>query len=387
MRKMRRRLARLLCRHENCPPGQVVPCWLHRPRLPAGLDVIGYLRSEIGLGEAARLIVRALDAAAIPTTLLDVPLPGRDAERALDARIGGPTRHAAALSISGLSEMRQLTGRLCRAQANIHYPFWELPTFPADWLPAFARFDALWAPSRFVRDTLAAAQPRPVALVPQPVALPDAPPPPPVFAGPLRVLTFFDYESALARKNPQAAIAAFRLAFPAGSEDVRLIVKTRGASGAEPRAELAALAARDPRVEIIDGTIAREGMDALLRGCDVFLSLHRSEGFGLGPAEALALGKAVVTTDFGGTCDFITPQTGYPVEFRPVPVPPEAYFGTQGSHWADPSPEHAAQMLRAIHDDPAAAAAKAQAGYRLLRDNHSFAAVGARIAALLKTLS
>ncbi|MCK0206731.1 glycosyltransferase family 4 protein [Starkeya koreensis] len=383
---MRRRLARLLCRRANCPPGQVVPCWLYRPRRPAGLDVVGYLRSEIGLGEAARLIVGALDAVAMPTSLIDIPLPGRDSEHALDARIGAPERHAAALSISGLSEMPSFAARLCRAQANILYPFWELPTFPPEWLPAFSRFDALWAPSRFVRDALAAGQPRPVALVPQPVALPDEPPPPAAFKGPLRILTFFDYESAMVRKNPQAAIAAFRLAFPAGTEDVRLIVKTRGASEPQPRAELAALAARDPRVEIIDGTIARAAMDALLHSCDVFLSLHRSEGFGLGAAEALARGKAVVTTDFGGTCDFITPQTGYPVQFRTIPVPPEAYFSTQGSHWADPFPEHAAQTLRAIHDDPAAAAAKARAGYALLRENHSFAAVGARIDALLKTL-
>lgn len=381
-----RRMRKWLRVPANCPPRAVTPCWLHAGRLAFGLDVVGYLRSEIGLGEAARLIVRAVDAAGLPTSPIDIWLPGRDADRSLDARLGQPARHAATLTVSGVLSLPDMAARLCRGAINIHYTSWELPRVPEHLRPVFDRFDACWAPSAFVHDLLVASQKRPVHLVPQPVALPDEPPTPPDFRGPLRILTFFDYESAMARKNPLAAIEAFRLAFPAGREEARLLVKARGMSGPQARADLARLAAQDPRITVVDRTISREEMAALMQACDVFLSLHRAEGFGLGGAEALARGKAVVATDFGGTRDFITPETGYPVEYRTVPVPPGAYPGADGNHWAEPSVAHAAQMLRDIHGDPAAAARRALAGYRLLRRNHSFAAVGARIAELMEPL-
>jgi len=385
-RSLSERMRRFLRVAANCPPQAMTPCWAHGGRLPFGLDVVGYLRAEIGLGEAARLIVRAVDAAGLPTSPIDIWLPGRDSDHSLDARIGQPARHAATLTVSGVLDLPEMAERLCRGRTNIHYTFWELPKTPEEVRPAFDRFDACWAPTTFVRDVLVASQTRPVHLVPQPVAVPDEPPTPPDFRGPLRILTFFDYESAMARKNPQAAIEAFRLAFPTGREEARLLVKTRGRSGPQARADLARLAAQDPRTTVVDDTVSRDEMAALTQACDVFLSLHRSEGFGLGNAEALARGKAVVTTDFGGTRDFITPETGYPVEYWTVPVPPGAYPGADGSHWAEPNTAHAAQMLRDIHDDPAAAARRAQAGYRLLRRNHSFAAVGARIAELMEPL-
>lgn len=380
------RMRRVLRVPANCPPRTVTPCWLHRGPHPFGLDVVGYLRAEIGLGEAARLMVRAVTTAGVPTSPIDIWLPGRDSDRSLDALIGRSARHAATLTVSGPLVLPEMAARLCRSRANFHYTFWELPTVPEAIRPSFDPFDAFWAPTSFVRDALLDAQNRPVHLVPQPVDLPDEAPAPPAFRGPLRILTFFDYESAVARKNPQAAIEAFRLAFPGGREDVRLLVKTRGMSDPQARAELARLAGQDARITVVDDTVSREEMAALTQTCDVFLSLHRSEGFGLGNAEALALGKAVVTTDFGGTRDFITPETGYPVACRLVPVPAGAYPGAEGSHWAEPDTAHAAQILRDIHDDPAAAARRAQAGYRLLRRNHSFAAVGARIAELVEPL-
>lgn len=122
------------------------------------------------------------------------------------------------------------------------------------------------------------------------------------------------------RKNPQAAVRAFRDAFAPGLRDVELVVKTRGDRDDGLRQWLATEAEADGRIRIVDRTLDRAGMDALMAGCDAFISLHRSEGFGFGGGEALAAGKAVVATDSSSTTDLIGPATGYPVAYRLYPV-------------------------------------------------------------------
>ncbi|MFG1357546.1 glycosyltransferase [Xanthobacter pseudotagetidis] len=374
------------CNRANCPDSISKPCWLHGAAgggRPFGVDLFGYLLSEIGLGEAARLLVGALDAAAIPNRLINFPLVGRQAESLLARRIVDHGGHALALTVSGAMDIPAFASRACRGQENIHYTYWELPSVPGGWRQMFDGFDSYWAPTTFVRDMLMSVQKRPVHLVPQPVLLPAAPPAVSRSGGPLRVLTLFDYDSYLVRKNPHGAVAAFLAAFPVGTEDVELVIKARGRGPSNGRDTISRLAKRDRRVRLIDRTIPRNELDALTESCDVFMSLHRSEGFSLGCAEALALGKAVVATDFGGTRDFVTQETGFPVRFQPVLVGADDYPGAEGSHWAEPDIEHAAATLRSIYDDPSSVAPKARAGYALLKRNNSLQAVGARIRDLI----
>jgi len=145
----------------------------------------------------------------------------------------------------------------------------------------------------------------------------------------LRFFTYLDFDSYVARKNPQAAVNAFRAAFPAAKRDVELIVKTRGERDDGLRNWLGEIAAQDDRIQIVDRTLDRIGIDALMAGCDAFISLHRSEGFGFGAAEALAAGKAVVATDYGGTTDFIDviPTPGLVYEYQVVGI------GRDGRLW------------------------------------------------------
>ncbi|TIT77043.1 MAG: glycosyltransferase, partial [Mesorhizobium sp.] len=146
----------------------------------------------------------------------------------------------------------------------------------------------------------------------------------------LRFFTYLDFDSYVARKNPQAAVNAFRAAFPSAKRDVELIIKTRGERDEGLRQWLGDMAAQDDRIQIVDHTLDRMGVDSLMRGCDAFISLHRSEGFGFGAAEALAAGKAVVATDYGGTTDFINELTGYPVAYALEPVRHGEYVQTKG---------------------------------------------------------
>ena len=145
-------------------------------------------------------------------------------------------------------------------------------------------------------------------------------------------------------------------------------------------------ASADSRIEIVDKTLNRHEMDALMQGCDVFISLHRSEGFGFGAAEALAAGKAVVATDYAGTTDFITPETGYPVAYDLVSLKKGDYPGWEGQAWAEPKLEAAVAALRSIYEDRSTARAKALRGQALLREQFAPSAVGARVRELLQNL-
>ena len=123
---------------------------------------------------------------------------------------------------------------------------------------------------------------------------------------------------------------------------------------------------------------------AVLASADCFVSLHRAEGFGFGGAEALARGKAVVSTDFSGTTDFITPETGFPVAYTLRAVGADEYAMPEGAIWAEPDIESAAVLLQQIYDDPTESARRAANGFRLLQDQFSFETVGREMARLLK---
>jgi glycosyltransferase involved in cell wall biosynthesis len=342
------------------------------------MDIMGHFTSEIGLGESARLYWHAAHSAGIDATAVDMPLAGRTHLRDFDVILSDAPAHDIGLTIQGLPGFARSEKRLCRLRRNVALPYWELEALPAGAVRDLARYDEVWAPSSFLKALLDDALGRTTILVPQPVLVPDFPPKPRPATGPLRILFFFDFDSFMARKNPHAAIAAFQRAFRR-SEDVTLTVKVRGGNDRGGRAWLAREASADPRIQIVDRTLTVQEMTELLERCDVFLSLHRSEGFGFGCAQALAAGKTVVSTDYGGTTDFVTPETGYPVAWRRVPVAAGDYIEAANASWADPDIDHAAALLRRIYDDPSEGRRRAAAGAMLLRKTHSPNAVGARI--------
>src|SRR3984893_16631028 len=181
---------------------------------------------------------------------------------------------------------------------------WELAKFPEEWRSSFAFVQEVWVASRFAYEAIAPATAKPVFLMPPAVAIPA--PEPGVkradFGLPDDKFIFyfsFDFRSYTSRKNPLAAIAAFRRAFPYGDASVCLVLKTIGSSWKpEDRDALNETVRSDPRILVIDQELARPRAIALVAFTDCFVSLHRSEGFGRGPAEAMLLGKPVITTDY-----------------------------------------------------------------------------------------
>jgi glycosyltransferase involved in cell wall biosynthesis len=270
---------------------------------------------------------------------------------------------------------------LFKGRYNIGYWAWELERFPEAWREAIDIVDELWAPSKFIQGALRQMTDKPVVHMPLRVEpLPGATVDLQQFGvarGAFSYLLFFDFNSFTGRKNPMGVVNAFRDAFPRGDgRNVALIIKTIGAEQHPDAAEkLAALVRDDPRIQMIDETLPALAMAGLIEQAACFVSLHRSEGFGRGMAEAMAAGRIVIGTGYGGNMDFMSDETAYLVDYRLVPVGRNAYLHGEGAQWAEPDVAHAAQLMRHVFSERKEAVARAQAGQRLLNLRHSTAAV------------
>jgi glycosyltransferase involved in cell wall biosynthesis len=267
---------------------------------------------------------------------------------------------------------------------TIGYWAWELARFPQEWASSFAFVDEVWVASRFTYDAIAPATAKPVMLMPMAVALPAAEPG-------LRRADFglpgdkfvfyysFDFRSYVARKNPLAAVEAFRRAFPRREAPAVLVLKTIGSDWKpDDRDNLREAIGGDPGILLIDREFARPRAAALLALADCFVSLHRSEGFGRGPAEAMLLGKPVITTGYSGPADFATEETALLVGYELVSVGEEEYPGAAGQVWAEPDIDGAAAAMRRITADPALAQRFGGAGQSRIRELYDPTAIGAR---------
>src|SRR5262245_41295161 len=139
--------------------------------LQDGLCLIGYLRSEIGLGQAARNLAYACDAWRLPISFRHVPLPGRESDAEFTTKCVTIPDRKANLLVVGLPSICDLTQEIGLGRVNILYPFWELSRIPRAWLDVARRFDEIWAPSSFVAHAFPPDFDRPVRLVRQPVCV------------------------------------------------------------------------------------------------------------------------------------------------------------------------------------------------------------------------
>lgn len=333
-----------------------------------GVNLCGYVRGELGLGESVRLFAQALAQSGYPFSLVDygVPTHANADDHSLDQWLAPLPEHPPSVYFVNPDQML-LNRAHFEAQKHagrylIGYWFWELEHFPTEWRHAFDLVDEVWVASEFVHCCVAAATDKPVMLMPMPI---DVAPSITVnrqrFGLPADRFVFlftFDYHSYPRRKNPEGAIAAFRAAFPRGRDDVHLLIKTLNADRL-PDAHLRVVgaAASDPRIVVSDVHLSRAGTSALIACADAYVSLHRSEGFGLGMVEAMAMGKPVIATGYSGNMDFMSEHDARLVDYALVDVAANAYPYWQGQQWAEPDIAQAARHMRALADDPAAAAA------------------------------
>jgi len=401
-----------------------------------GVNLIGHAFEVFGIGEDIRMAARALQAAGVPCCVIHHPASNGAtcSDRSLEPLLctdpaGGPYAFNLVCLAAPIQARWLLQAGLdpLRERYTLTAWPWETQQWPKAWLPLLEVADELWPSSAFTAAALqqpAASSTMPLQVMPMAAEVPD----PDRFCCPSarqaararrglpqEAVIFgygFDLNSTAIRKNPMGALEAFQLAFPLPhlpatfgreinhhplSHQVALMIKSF-----PPQAEsaewhwLQLRAAEDPRIHLVVASLERDELLALYGCCDVFLSLHRSEGFGRGMAEALQLGVDVIATDYGGNTDFCTGPLAHPLRCQEVPIPLGAYPCADGHRWGEPDLEHAAALMQqvaarrlAMAADPEAAALDPSrdpavlAGYR---ERFSFAAAGARYRARLEKL-
>jgi len=189
-------------------------------------------------------------------------------------------------------------------------------------------------------------------------------------------LFVFDYHSVFARKNPLGLVEAFGQAFPEGS-GASLVLKSINSEhhpGEHGRLIEAAKGHRD--IHIIDRYVTAAEKNAMFAGCDCYVSLHRSEGFGNTLAEAMSLGKPVIATGYSGNMEFMTAQNSYPVDYTLAPIGDDAGPYPATGEWAEPDVGHAARLMRHVFENQGEAGERGLRAAEDLRRNHSAEAVG-----------
>ena len=328
--------------------------------LRPGVVLAGYLRAESGVGEAARLSLGAMRSAGID--VVPVPIgttPSRQLHRdpedlgaevppVADRRI-----NLVWVNADQLPGFASVVGpAFFDGRYTIGFWAWETESMPKAMAASSSMLDEIWVPSAYVRDAVASVADRVVHVFPHPVV------PPPVdrefdvsglgIPPGYRFLYTYDFLSGFERKNPLGVLEAFAYAFAPGDGPV-LVLKSVNGDRRPAESERLALQAGDRSdVVVLDGYLTASERGALLDSCDCYVSLHRAEGFGLGMAEAMALGKPVIATRYSGNLDLMDDETALLVPARRVAVGPGASPYDPESCWGEPDLGVAAEQMRRV---------------------------------------
>jgi 2-polyprenyl-3-methyl-5-hydroxy-6-metoxy-1,4-benzoquinol methylase/glycosyltransferase involved in cell wall biosynthesis len=362
---------------------------------PFGVNVCGHISSEKGTGESARATIRALTSVGIPVALNDF----RDATATnLDAEFTAfaeDNPYAVNLIHANADALEDLVGwkteRYFQDRYNIGYWAWELARFPKKWLPVFNLLNEVWVPSTFVLDSVSRVASVPVVVIPHSLpklVVTQTRNGRSAFGLPKDKFLFlfmFDFMSILERKNPLGLIQAFKKAFK-NRDNAMLVLKVSHAESCPAEWKALEEAAKNANIKIINGVLSRPEVTNLLSVCDCYVSLHRSEGFGLTLAEAMSLAKPVIATGYSGNMDFMTPTNSFPVKYGMIPLEQDYPPYDKGSAWADPSQDHAAELMQLVYEKRKLARDIGRQAQKDVQEKLSIPAVGAMLRERFATL-
>lgn len=367
--------------------------WLSLSRTPTvtnDIRIIGLYSSPSGLGTNMRMSEQVLHSLGCTLELVDT-----EVDQAYPAAAAAEPLFALSRPVDlfhlNLDDVPALVCRYARADRlnvyRIGFALWETSAMPEEHRIGLELVDEIWAPTEFVAEVYRSAGHPNVHVIGKGIQLPQ---PRPFDLGRLGIregtfvfLAAFDLGSWIERKDPVAAVEAFKRAFPQ-DHTVRLVVKSNGLfdhSGDKTNqvARLQAVADDDERIILFSEMLPFPEYLGLIQAADATVSPHRAEGFGYLPAYSLLLGTPVIATDFSGTQDFCTEETSFPVRAQVVRLRPgEFFYDAPDATWANIDVDHLAERMQEVRNDPDEAARRTHRGGDLINERYSMRAMGAR---------
>ncbi len=352
-----------------------------------GINIVGYLGAETGLGESVRTLVKSVKTTNLNHALINHKLywlKDRDKRFEKEFTRSNPYNiNVIVLNPEGLElAIPVLRDEFFDNRYNIGYWVWELPDVPTEWKKYEKYFDEFWVPSEFVRQAMIKKINKPVFVIPHSIEIK-----PFKNYGRSRfgiknqfLLSFiFDYNSLWERKNPAAVVRSFKKAFHK-IENVALIIKCSDPALFRGQHNLLLREInQDERIKIISKRLTRDEIYSLLDVSDAYVSLHRSEGFGLTIAEAMFLGKPVICTNYSGNLDFTNTDNSLLVDYKKMKIIRDVGPYKKGDEWAEAEIDQAAGFMRELYEKKELRDAMGCRGKEYIHNRLNPASIGERI--------
>jgi glycosyltransferase involved in cell wall biosynthesis len=329
-------------------------------RYEHGVNLIGNICAESGLGQSCRLVASALDKTGFPLSIYKYEQLGAEGQgdHSWENRLSKELPYDVNLIHINPHELGlafiQQDASVWNYRYNIGYWLWELEEFPDEWIPCFQCLDEIWAPSEFICNAIRKKTTLPVRCMPYYVdvhigtiydrkhfGIPE---------DKFLYLMMYDQSSCMERKNPIGVLNAFKMAFEKENENVGLVIKINNPTP-ESRKQIRSVLDGYTNVYLIEETLSRDEVNSLTKCVDVVVSLHRAEGFGLVLAEAMLLGTPTVATNWSSNTEFMNENVACMVDYELITIEKDMPPFKAGNRWADANLDQAAEYMKKLYED------------------------------------
>ncbi|AZI56187.1 glycosyltransferase family 1 protein [Epilithonimonas vandammei] len=355
-----------------------------------GLNISGYINKQFGLGEGVRSNIRAIQTTDVPYVINDFNITlskhvkDDDQNKLIVSEKNPYNINLVQINIDRLHSVMQQTDKsYFENKYNIAFWAWELENFPEESKLFFSLFNEIWVPSNFCTEAISKVSPVPVIKMMHSIEIEK-----PLFTrkdfnlsdNKFIFMTMFDYYSSFVRKNPIATIDAYENAFGKNNSEVILLIKTSiSQEFPEDKKLLIDRIGDNKSIIIIEEILERNKLYSLMNCCDCFVSLHRSEGFGLTMAEAMHLGKPVIATAYSANTEFMNINNSFLVKYNLIKTGDQYYYSTEKDIWADADIYHCSEQMKLVYENRELASDIALRGQKDVKEFLSPQVIGNKI--------
>lgn len=325
-----------------------------------GINVIGYINGEFGLGEAVRLLIKAIKNQNIPVALInyDVATFHRHTDTTFtDFTLNAP--YSVNLILLGPTEGVRVLNRykdtnIFKSKYNIFYLNWESEHFPLEYINNLSVYDEIWVPAQYCKDSLKRHFRKTINVIPYPIEIAlqdniDEIATSFFNKNSFNFLFIFDYNSTLERKNTLNLIEAFQLAFESNDSSVSLTIKTsRSTRFKNEKKSIFDKISNHKNIFIVEEIFEKNTLHNIINSCDCYVSLHRSEGFGLTMAEAMYFSKPVIATGYSGNLEFMDHENSFLVDYEMTKIDSDITNYEKNTIWSNPNVKHASELMKLV---------------------------------------